>query len=132
MLATLAISLTGIAGRRPADVSRAADRLVDEVTRGPSNAINALLLLNGLGEIDRAFDVANAYLLEDGPLMASVRWRPGQVTVNDQRRRKTHLLFVPVTAPMPADARFHMLTERIGLTEYWRRAGVTPDFMRRT
>jgi hypothetical protein len=39
---------------------------------------------------------------------------------------------VPVTAPMPADARFHMLTERIGLTEYWRRAGVTPDFMRRT
>lgn len=130
MLETLSASLAAIASRRPADVARAADRLVDEVTRGPSNAINALLLLNGLGQMDRAFDVANAYLLEDGPLMASVRWRPGQVTVNDQRRRKTHMLFVPAATAMRGDPRFITLTDRIGLADYWRRAGVTPEFLR--
>lgn len=131
MLQTLTLSVTAIAGRRPADIARATDRLAEEVTRGPSNAINALLLLSGLGEVDRAFDVAEAYLLEAGALMASVRWRPGQVTVNDQRRRKTHMLFVPVTASMRSDRRFLTLTERIGLAEYWRRAAVRPDFLRR-
>lgn len=130
LLQTLTLSVTALAGRRPADVSRAVDRLTDEVTRGPSNAINALLLLNGLGAVDRAFEVADAYLLEDGPLMAKVRWRPGQVAVNDQRRRKTHMLFVPVTGAMRADPRFATLVRRIGLADYWRQAGVTPDFLR--
>lgn len=129
MLRTLSVSMVAMSGRRPADVGEAVDRLVAEVTRGPSNAVNALLLLSGLGAADRAFDVANAYLLEDGPLMASVRWRPGQVAVNDQRRRKTHMLFVPATAPMRTDRRFVTLVERIGLADYWDAAGATPDFL---
>jgi DNA-binding winged helix-turn-helix (wHTH) protein len=132
MVQTLVLSLTGIAGSRPADVGQAVDRLVGEVTRGPSNAINALLLLNGLGAVDRAFDVAEAYLLEQGPLMASVRWRPGQVGVNDQRRRKTHMLFVPVTSAMRGDPRFETLVDRIGLSAYWRASNSTPDFRRRS
>ena len=58
--------------------------------------------------------------------MASVRWRPGQVLVNDQRRRKTHMLFTPVAAPMRADVRFQDLMERVGISAYWRAAGVRP------
>lgn len=127
MLQTLRVSLTAIEGGRPSDRATAVERLLNEVSLSPSNAINALLLLNGMGEIDRAFEVANAYLLEDGPLMASVRWRPGQVAVNDQRRRKTHMLFVPVTAGMRADPRFAALTQRIGLADYWAKARVKPD-----
>lgn len=129
MVETLAASMTAIASRRPADVRVAVDRLVAEVARGPSNAVNALLLLNGLGDVDRAFDVAEAYLLESGPLMASVRWRPGQVAVSDQRRRKSHMLFVPVTAAMRGDPRFMPLADRIGLSDYWRAAGVRPDVL---
>lgn len=127
MIDSLRISMTALHGRRPADVSRAADGLVDQVTRSPSASINALLILGGLGEVDRAFDIAEAYYLEEGPLMASVRWTPGQFGLADQHRRKTHTLFVPATAPMRSDPRFARLSERTGLSAYWRDRGVRPD-----
>lgn len=126
MVETLRGAMSALATRRPADVGSTSARLIDEVHRSPSACVNAVLLLNGLGEVDRAFDVARAYLLEQGPLMASVRWRPGQVLVNDQRRRKTHMLFTPVAAPMRADVRFQDLMERVGISAYWRAAGVRP------
>ena len=88
------------------------------------------MVLSGLNEIDRAFDVASAYLLERGPLIASVRWREGEVSVNDTRRRNTAMLFVPVTSPMRDDPRFASLTEEIGLQDYWRRIGILPDYLR--
>jgi hypothetical protein len=36
------------------------------------------MVLNALGEIDHAFAVPEAYLLERGSLMASVRWPSAQ------------------------------------------------------
>lgn len=131
MIESLRISMIALATRRPADRSAAVESLLEQVSRGPSLSIHAVLILNGLGEVDRAFDVALAYLLERGPLMASVRWQPGQISVNDQRRRKTNMLFVPVSAAMRADPRFSPLTEGIGLAKYWQRAGVLPDFLHR-
>jgi tetratricopeptide (TPR) repeat protein len=129
MVDTLGNALVALESRRTKDISRAVEQLLADVSRSPSNAINALLLLSGLGEIDRAFDVAHAYLLEQGPLLAALRWRSGQVSVNDQRRRKSHMLFIPVTAPMRADPRFGPLVGQIGLADYWQRAGVTPDYL---
>lgn len=129
MFDMLRISMVGLMTRRPADVTAAVDSILSLVSRGPSNAISAVMILNGLGEIDRAFEVASAYLLERGPLMASVRWRAGDVSVNDARRRKTSMLFVPVASAMRADPRFVKLTADIGLRSYWDRAGVLPDFM---
>jgi hypothetical protein len=61
--------------------------------------------------------------------IASVNWRPGQPSVNDQRRRKTNMLFIPVSAPMRSDPRFSSLTEDIGLAAYWDEAGVAPDHL---
>jgi DNA-binding winged helix-turn-helix (wHTH) protein len=106
MFEMLRVSIVALMTRRPADVAAAVDSVLSQVSRGPSHAISAVMILNGLGEIDRAFDVASAYLLERGPLMASVRWRAGDVSVNDSRRRKTSMLFVPVAAAMRADPRF--------------------------
>jgi DNA-binding winged helix-turn-helix (wHTH) protein/tetratricopeptide (TPR) repeat protein len=130
MIEALRASMTALATRRPRDVDKAADALLGLVANGPSHSVNAVLILNGLGEIDRAFRVAEAYLLERGPLMASVRWRAGQVSINDQRRRKTNMLFVPVSTTMQADPRFLRLTQEIGLADYWSRVGVVPDFLR--
>ena len=77
-----------------------------------------------------AFEVADAYLLQRGPLIASVGWRPGQLALNDQRRRLTNMLFIPPAAPMRADPRFEALVRDIGLTTYWARANVVPDYKR--
>lgn len=130
MIESLRVSMTALASRRPADIAAAADSVLSLVSNGPSLSVSAVLILNGLGEVDRAFEVASAYLLERGPLMARVRWRAGDVSINDQRRRKTNMLFVPVAEAMHADPRFVKLVGEIGLQSYWDRAGVLPDFMR--
>ena len=50
-------------------------------------------------------------------------------SINDQHRRKTNMLFVPVSANMRADPRFSRLTRDIGLADYWSRAQITPDHL---
>jgi DNA-binding winged helix-turn-helix (wHTH) protein len=128
----LHISMTALVTRRPADVAAAVAAVLSIVSRGPSNSVQAVLILCGLGEIDRAFEVSTAYLLERGPLMVSVRWEDGQVSINDEHRRKTNMLFVPIAEAMRADKRFLDLTAQIGLQRYWDRVGVRPDFLRKS
>lgn len=130
VVAAIRAATSALVTRRRGDIEQAVTALLGLVASGPSHSVNAVLFLNGLGEIDRAFAVAEAYLLERGPLMASVRWRDGQVSINDQRRRKTNMLFVPVSAAMRADPRFLPLTQDIGLADYWSRVGIAPDFLR--
>ena len=121
--------MTALASRRPADITKAVAAVLGLLAQGPSHSINAVMILNSLGQLDAAFDVASAYLVERGPLMASIRWRPGQLSVENQHRRKTNMLFVPIAAPMRADPRFMTLVTDMGLTQYWDRMGVTPDFL---
>lgn len=128
MFETLRVSMAALAHGRQADRRTAVEHLLADVTRGPSSSVNAVMILTALGEVDAAFDVANAYLLQQGPIMASVRWKPGGVAIQDQRRRKTNMLFVPVTAPMRNDPRFSILMQQTGLADYWNRIGVRPDF----
>lgn len=88
--------------------------------------INALLGLSLIGALDEAFVVADGFLLAQGPLIT----RPGstRTLISDQRWRKTMMLFTPATAPLRADPRFIRLCDNMGLTEYWRKAGIRPDF----
>lgn len=130
MIETLRRSMIALESRSPRDVETAVNLLLSLISQGPSHAGGAVMILSGLNEIDRAFDVASAYLLERGPLIASVRWREGEVSVNDSRRRNTAMLFVPVTGPMRDDPRFEQLTTDIGLQDYWRRIGILPDYLR--
>jgi DNA-binding winged helix-turn-helix (wHTH) protein len=130
LLDTLRLALTALESRRAADIGTAVERVLADLSHGPGMSISAIMMLTALGEVDHAFDVAHAYLLERGPVMAAVRWRPGQLSINDQRRRKSHVLFTPATAPLRADARFLPLVRETGLTDYWREVGVTPEFMR--
>lgn len=121
-------SLSAMISRRPADRDKSVRLIIASVAKSPSATIFGLLMLNGLDEIDRAFDLAKAYLLETGPLMAAVRWREGTMPMNDERRRKTHMLFTPVAAAMRTDPRFDRLMQDIGLAAYWEQAEVTPDY----
>ena len=129
LVTSLQSTCVALTSRRPADIAAASAGLIAQITHDPSRSIAAVMLLSGLGQIDDAFEVADAYLLERGRLMASVRWRTGQVASNDERRRKTNMLFLPSSAPMRADPRFAVLMRRIGLEDYREKAGIRPDHL---
>jgi hypothetical protein len=128
VIETLTACMRALESQHAPDKAAAARLLMRDLAFGPSLAISAVLLFNGLGDVDRAFGVAEAYLLERGPVLANARWRVGDASVNDQRRRKTHMMFVPVSAPMRADPRFETLMIDVGLAAYWAARGVVPDF----
>lgn len=130
MVAMLRQALGALDSGQPAAADTTIASLRAMASSGPSLGITAILILSALGRIDDAFEFAEAYLLERGPLIASLRWRPGQVSVNDQRRRKTQMLFVPASAPMRRDPRFAALVEACGLTRYWEQSGTIPDHLR--
>lgn len=129
MVETLRAAMAAARSRDPGEVAAVAGRIVGGVGQSVAAVVNAIMLLNLIGAIDRAFEVSEAYYLEEGPLIPAMAWRPGQPFVPDQRRRKTNMLFTPVARPMQRDARFMPLMERMGLVAYWNRRGVTPDFL---
>jgi DNA-binding winged helix-turn-helix (wHTH) protein/tetratricopeptide (TPR) repeat protein len=129
MIATLRAALAAASTRQPAAVGAAVDQVMAGVARSVAAVVNAMMLLNHLGAIDRAFDLARAYYLEQGPIIAAVSWRPGQLVIRDQRRRKTNMLFSPTAVNMQSDPRFMPLMQQMGLADYWDKRGVRPDFL---
>lgn len=124
--ATCSAILHGSAAERAA-----AAKLNMELARSNGAAcVSAILALNRLRAIDEAFVVAEGYLLRRGPLVTEIG--STNAPVNDQRWRKTMMLFVPATAPMRADLRFESLCADIGLADYWRESRTEPYFRRRT
>lgn len=129
MIETLALTMRAAMTRNPAEVEAAAQRVMGGVSRSVAGVVSGLMLLNLIGAMDHAFALADAYYLERGPVLAAMQWRPGQPSVPDQRRRKTNMLFTPIAAPMQRDPRFLPLMQEIGLADYWKQRGVTPDFI---
>jgi DNA-binding winged helix-turn-helix (wHTH) protein/tetratricopeptide (TPR) repeat protein len=126
---TLRAALAAAGTKQEAAISAAVDRVMAGVSLSVAGVVNGMMLLNHLGATDRAFDLARAYYLEQGPIIAAVSWRPGQPMIKDQRRRKTNMLFTPTAAAMRSDPRFMPLMEKMGLADYWDKRGIRPDFM---
>ncbi len=131
MVETLRAAVRAAISRRPAEIDAATARVMAGVERSVAAVINAMMLLNLMGAIDTAFDLARAYYLEQGPIIAAMQWRPGQPVLRDQRRRKTNMLFTPTAAAMQVDPRFLPLMKEMGLADYWDRRGIGPDFLAR-
>lgn len=129
VIATLRAAIAAADGKQPAAVDAAVDQVMAGVSRSVAAVVNAMMLLNHLGATDLAFDLARAYYLEQGPILAALSWRPGQPVIRDQRRRKTNMLFTPTAAPMRSDPRFVPLMQQMGLADYWEQRGVRPDFL---
>lgn len=100
------------------------------VAIGPGPAALLTMVMSHLGEIDHAFALAEAYLLRRGPLVPTLSGTREEVPISDIRWRETINLFTPATAAMRADPRFEALCDGLGMVEYWRTAGVTPDHKR--
>lgn len=95
---------------------------------GPGAAIPAINHLCALGAHDEVFMVANAWLRHQGPLVVA-QDNPAELpSVNEIRRRKTLMLFLPSAAGLRADPRFAELMSGIGLMQEWARSGLKPDY----
>lgn len=131
MMATLNASLRAAHTKDRADIAAATRQIMAGVTRSVAGVINATMLLNLLQATDEVFALAEAYYLERGPIRAAMTAPAGEPLIPDQRRRKTNMLFTPLAAPMQQDERFMPLMKAIGLADYWRQRGISPDFLAR-
>ncbi len=96
---------------------------------GPANALTSLHALCALDCVDQAFEVAYGYYLGRGGAAVPLRWNASDPSVTDQFRRVTQLLFIPAASCMRNDPRFLKLCEEIGMSAYWHRNGIVPDFL---
>jgi hypothetical protein len=132
MLEVLRSAHRAALSRDPAAIAASTAQVLASVRASVAAVVNAFMLLQLMRSLDAAFALAEAYYLERGPVIAPLNWRPGTPFVPDQRRRKTNMLFTPLGAPMQQDERFLPLMRDIGLTTYWERRGVVPDFLRQS
>ena len=131
MVETLKAATRAARTRDPVAIEAASKRVMIGVENSVAAVVNAMMLLNLMGATDNAFDLARAYYLEQGPIIADLHWRTSQPVVLDQRRRKSNMLFTPTAAVMQRDPRFLLLMKDMGLADYWKRRGVLPDFLSR-
>jgi DNA-binding winged helix-turn-helix (wHTH) protein len=132
MLEVLRSAHRAALSRDPAAIAASTAQVLASVRASVAAVVNAFMLLQLMRSLDAAFALAEAYYLERGSVIAPLSWRPGTPFVPDQRRRKTNMLFTPLGAPMQQDERFLPLMRDIGLTTYWERRGVVPDFLRQS
>ena len=76
------------------------------------------------------FVIANGSLLSRGPIIRPEMPGRREAVEDAIERVNMQWLFTPPCAAMRRDARFGPLCDEIGLTEYWRRRGVQPDYRR--
>ena len=86
--------------------------------------------MSALGQLDTAFDIADASLLSRGPLAAREQSGSGQAADDASWRINTQWMWAPPVAAMRADPRFLPLCGGIGLADYWKKRGVKPDYLR--
>jgi len=116
------VSLTALDQRTPASIAAARDaNLRAAAGQDPLLTRQAVMVLSALGELDAAFEIANALFVVAGPggnsrAAKSTAWR------------FTPWLFTPATAALRKDPRFIPLCDASGLSEYWAKRRIKPDY----
>jgi DNA-binding winged helix-turn-helix (wHTH) protein/tetratricopeptide (TPR) repeat protein len=123
-------SLTALDRPTPANVAVAREACLAAAQIAGELAINAVMILGALGEVDAGFAVAEGFLLSRGRVVRKGNNVPRPLTGDATWRINTQWLFTPPCKAMRADLRFLPLCGAVGLTEYWRLRGVRPDYQR--
>jgi hypothetical protein len=84
--------------------------------------------MSALDDLDTAFEIANGLLLSRGAIVQQVQGSSAAAAEAAGWRMSTQWMFTPPAAAMWPDSRFVGLCDGIGLTDYWRKRGVKPDF----
>lgn len=108
--------------------ARAVRANLESSARGPAQSVAAIIQLSGIGAVEDAIEVAESYFARAGKFAVSQRKTETDPSVTDQHRRVTQMLFIPPTEALRASPRFSDLCRSIGLTEYWSRSQLSPDY----
>ena len=121
------VSLPALDQPTPASIATARRANLDAVQKDLRLTSQATMVMSALGEIDTAFEIANAFFAVGGP---SESRRGAKLPVKSTAWRFAPWLFIPPIAPMRADPRFQSLVEGIGLADYWADRKVRPDYLK--
>ena len=121
------VSLPALDQRTPANIATARRANLDAVQKDLRLTSQAVLVMSALGEIDTAFEMANAFFAVGG---SGESRRDPNAPAKSTAWRFAPWLFTPPVAPMRADPRFQTLVDGIGLTDYWKARNVQPDYLK--
>jgi DNA-binding winged helix-turn-helix (wHTH) protein/tetratricopeptide (TPR) repeat protein len=93
-------------------------------------ATQAALIMCALGDVDTAYDIADALLFSRGPIVRGPQSGSRGAGEDANWRISTQWMWTPPAVVMRADRRFPPLCEGVGLVEYWRARGVKADSLR--
>ena len=114
--------------RAPKDIEDAMAAHMRAARQALGFAEIAVSFASSVGRVDEAFAILNAYYFNRGFTLGERRYSKEQSMFAARGQRYTWLLFAPQTAALRADKRFGPLLSEIGLEDYWREAGVPPDY----
>jgi DNA-binding winged helix-turn-helix (wHTH) protein len=121
------VSLPALDQRTPASIAAARKANLEAVKKNLRLTSQATMVMSALGEIDTAFEIANAFFAVGG---SNESGRGANAPVKSTALRFAPWLFIPPIAPMRADPRFQRLVEGIGLSDYWKARNVRPDYLK--
>jgi DNA-binding winged helix-turn-helix (wHTH) protein/tetratricopeptide (TPR) repeat protein len=121
-------SLAALDQRSPASIAAARRANLEAAKRDLRLAPQAASALSALGEIDAAFEIAEAHFAIGRPAELHPQVAANRPPIKGTAWRFAPWLFTPPTAPMRADPRFKVICDEIGLAEYWAKRGIKPDY----
>ena len=114
----------------PANVAKAREACIEGAQMSPLFATEAITIMCALKDVDTGFEIADEFLFSRGPLVSRQKSGPEQAAEQAEWGISTQWMFTPPAAPMRSDRRFLPMCDGVGLTDYWRKRGVKPDYMR--
>ncbi len=128
--ALITVELAALESRLAEDVERAKAAYLEAAKTGIGFVQNAMTFAAEIGDADSLFRFADALYFDRGQKMVQQRYTREQGLYNPGRRRPSYFLFSPPFAGHWKDPRFAKLVEEMGLADYWRKTGSTPDYQR--
>jgi DNA-binding winged helix-turn-helix (wHTH) protein/tetratricopeptide (TPR) repeat protein len=122
------VSLTAFDQQSSATIATARAANLDAARRDPSLSSQAIMALATLGETDAAFEVANSLLVYRDAVARTPEGDRVEPVARSTAWRFTPWLFTPPVAALRADPRFEALCQGTGLTDYWAKRRVKPDY----